>query len=239
MKKIVLFLAFSCFSAAAMAVADIQPSPDYFPPAELAFIAAVQKAQEAYVVAPNEFQRGALRPFRAPAICSALGGRLAAAQWTGRIVELSTNGDGKGVLAIEIAPHIVLRTWNNSFSDLMDHTLIEPGSRIYQAMMGLRKGQWVGFNASFFHAENDCVKEGSVSLGGSLESPDFIVRFFDVGTPQQYADARQVSGQTSPSSEQIYVPPPHQHYPVTPCGGTLATIGRDDIGAIEVCITPR
>ena len=47
--------------------------------------------------------------------------------WSGKIATLDANGEGKGVVSIEIAEDVHVATWNNAFSDDEDHTLIEAG----------------------------------------------------------------------------------------------------------------
>ncbi len=90
---------------------------------------------------------GAARPVRARAICAAVGGH-AAHGWTGSVSELSSTGDGKGVLRVDIGDGVTVGTWDNALSDLLDGTLIEPSSPVFQRAVALRVGQRVRFSGT-------------------------------------------------------------------------------------------
>ena len=69
-------------------------------------------------------QKGASRPNRAKSICVAIPDRRAT-QWVGNVSRVSSNSEGKGVLNIEIASGVQVKTWNNALSDSFDNTLID------------------------------------------------------------------------------------------------------------------
>jgi hypothetical protein len=146
------------------------------PPAEVALIDAVKGAIAQYQNGQTEMQKGASRPMRAQAICRALPGRRAQ-NWIGTISNIDTNGEGKGVLVIQIADGITVETWNNSLSDVMDHTLIEATSSVFTSALQLKQGQRVRFSGTFLPSETDCIEERSLSLRGSVTEPAFILRF--------------------------------------------------------------
>jgi peptidoglycan hydrolase-like protein with peptidoglycan-binding domain len=143
------------------------------------FIGAVDTARTAYRSGSNDLAKGAARPSRRQAICSALSS-LAVQNWVGTVESLSSNQDGLGVLSIKIGKDIYMKTWNNFISDADYDTLIDPSSRVFQTAMGLKKGDQVRFSGYLFPDEVDCVKESSVSLSGSMYSPEFILRFSDL-----------------------------------------------------------
>jgi hypothetical protein len=93
---------------------------------------------------------------------------------------ISSNGDGKGVFSVIIAPGVLVQTFNNDFSDMSDHTLIEPSSSLFQRASSLKVGQAVRFSGNFFQSPNDCIEETSLTLEGSVTEPTFIVRFSEV-----------------------------------------------------------
>ena len=103
--------------------------------------------------------------------------------WVGTIRTLSSNGDGKGVLSIAIGDKVEVKTWNNSFSDVFDNTLLDPASSIFQTLTALKTGQKVKFSGEFVTSAIDCVKESSLTMAGSMTEPEFILRFKDVQTP--------------------------------------------------------
>ncbi len=147
------------------------------PSEEKQFIRAVQRSRFEYDARQNDLAKGATRSERAKAICDAIspGGY---SNWFGLVKALSSNGDGKGVLEIEIAPGIVLKTWNNAVSDYADKTLLEPNTQAQQQAMALKSGKSIRFSGSLFSSSTDCVRESSVTLAGSMQSPEFISRFF-------------------------------------------------------------
>lgn len=148
-------------------------------PTERAFLRAVEAAQRQYATGGNDMQKGAARAQRADAICNLLRS-MTMTNWAGKITRLTTNGDGNGVIAIEIGKGIAVKTWNNSLSDIGDRTLIDPRSPLFATLSMLQVGQLVQFSGSFFPNSTDCVRESSMTLQGSLEEPEYIFRFGSV-----------------------------------------------------------
>lgn len=146
------------------------------PPAEAALIAAVQAARQQYRDAPNDMARGAARPMRARAICAALGS-LGAQGWTGTVKELTSNGDGKGVLMLSIGENVSVGTWDNALSDILDNSLIDPVSPVFAQAAVLRRGQRVRFSGRFAASDRDCVREMSMTMSGSVSEPEFVFVF--------------------------------------------------------------
>ncbi|WP_426610580.1 hypothetical protein [Bradyrhizobium sp. McL0616] len=100
--------------------------------------------------------------------------------WIGKLVRLTTNGDGKGVVVVEIAPGIVVKTFSTSLSDAGSDTLVEPDTKLYFALGEAVQGDYVKFSGSFFAKATDCFLEDSLTMNGSLSSPEFIMRFINV-----------------------------------------------------------
>lgn len=166
----------SVLTTPAMAV---QQPKDARPAEQRRFVEAVATHATLYVNAANDMAKGATRPARARALCAAMPS-LQVANWVGRIVTLSSNTDGLGVLGIEIAPNVLLKTWNNSFSDSADKTLLQPDSRVLQVVSGLSKGRPVRFSGTLFRGAPDCFHETSMTQGGSMTNPEFVFRFSDI-----------------------------------------------------------
>jgi hypothetical protein len=154
------------------------------PPAEQRrFVEIVVQAQQEFKRADNAMQKGGAKQRRESALCKLLPEREVTG-WTGKVTTIDANSDGKGVLGIEIAPNVLVKTWNNAFSDMMDKTLIDPSSEVFQAASALKKGQVVSFSGRFLPGtEGDCLREGSMTLGGKVTSPEFIFQFDGVGAP--------------------------------------------------------
>jgi uncharacterized protein len=142
-------------------------------------VAAVEKARQAYAAGANDMAKGAARPRRAKDICAAMPSP-AIEKWSGIVETLSSNGDGLGVLSIKIDGDVALKTWNNSLSDIGDHTLIDPNSNVFREATALKVGQKVIFSGTFIPNTTDCFHEGSLTVAGSLEKPEFIFRFSDI-----------------------------------------------------------
>ena len=143
------------------------------------FIAAITQARSQFTSAPNELAAGGIRNTRQQAICSALQGQSASG-WIGKVAYLSTNGDGKGVITLELAPGLQVSTWNNALSDYSDKTLIDPDTQFFKSLVAMKRGDPVRFSGSFFPSNLDCVGEQSVTLAGSMKNPVFTMRFSSI-----------------------------------------------------------
>lgn len=152
------------------------------PDLQTQFISVVNSATATFSAAGrDEFAQGATRPARRQAICAtALGREPVVQDWVGQVSTRSTNNEGKGVLRISIGPDVAVKTWNNALSDIGDRTLIEPGSPAFNVMGTLRNGDWVRFSGRFFPDQTDCVREPSMTIRGTMTSPEFIFRFDDI-----------------------------------------------------------
>lgn len=146
------------------------------PPQEQGFIDIVDASRRSYSVAANDMAKGSMRPARARSICGSMRG-TSVTDWVGTVTTLSSNSDGDGVLGIEIAKDITLKTWNNSFSDISDNTILHHSSTVYRQAQSMSVGQKVRFSGNFIKQETDCFKESSVTMHGSMTDPEFVFRF--------------------------------------------------------------
>jgi hypothetical protein len=167
--------------AAVTSPANARPSQtvNSIPDVEVRFIAAIENGRSVYKSGANDMAKGAARPLRAKELCGLLRSPTVS-NWVGRVSKLSTNGDGKGVLEVQIDKDIVIKTWNNAVSDVGDNTLIDPASPLFKKASSLTEGKQVVFSGTFRPSSTDCVKEGSLTMNGSLMEPEFIFRFSDV-----------------------------------------------------------
>jgi hypothetical protein len=163
-------------AASVKAKTDARAALLRIPQSQARFITATAQGRTQYDAAQNDFQRGAARPMRAKAICAALSSPQLDG-WVGTVTNLSTNGDGDGVLEVNIGEGTKLTTWNNSFSDIQARTLIKSDSSLYQRLSSLKEGGSVRVYATLFSEGPDCFKETSLTLGGSLKEPVFLARF--------------------------------------------------------------
>jgi Sel1 repeat len=147
---------------------------------ETLLIAAVERARAAYAAGANDMAKGGARPARAKEICAVLKNDNRIDHWVGNVETLSSNSDGLGVLSIQIAKGISIKTWNNAISDVVDKTLIDPDATVFKQAVALKIGQRVTFGGSFIPSPPDCIREGSLTLEGSLTKPEFIFRFSNI-----------------------------------------------------------
>ncbi|MEY8710451.1 hypothetical protein [Mangrovibacter phragmitis] len=172
MKLKTIIFSFGIFYSFAAAAQDL-------PQKEKTFIDIVSAAISQSDNAKNDMQRGGIKARRDDGVCSALKKR-AVSDWVGKVTTIDSNSDGKGVIEIEVADNITLKTWNNSLSDISDHTLIDPRSKLFEKASMLSVGDSVKFSGEFFRGAESCIEEASMSLRGGLEEPEFIFRFKDI-----------------------------------------------------------
>lgn len=170
----------------AMAAREAEAAAFYAPgETQLAFLAAVDAARAASKSATNDLAKGGVRRTRRDTLCGLIGGDRIKS-WSGRIYDLSTNGDGLGVLSINIGGDVYFKTWNNDLSDIGYDTLIDPSLAIFAKLSTLKKGDQVRFSGRLFRGRGpDCFNETSVTMSGSMSSPEFTMRFSEVRTYDQ------------------------------------------------------
>jgi hypothetical protein len=149
------------------------------PSDQVRFMSAIIEALSQFRSAPNELAAGGIRNTRQQAVCNAVGGQNASG-WIGKVSYLSTNGDGRGVITLELGPGLHVSTWNNAISDYSDKTLIDPDTQLFKSLAAMKKGDIVRFSGSFFPSNVDCLREQSLTLAGSMKSPVFTMRFASI-----------------------------------------------------------
>ena len=187
--------------------AKVVSQAEVLPADEQEFIRSVQSGHAAYSVAPNEMAKGGTRAERRAAICRSLSNGVLVSDWVGRIAELESNSDGKGVLEISIADSVAVKTYNNSFSDAGSDTLIDPTSPLFKRLSQMQKGNRVTFSGAFFASDIDCVQEASLTLEGSMTEPEFLFRFKTVEehVPQAAATPSGSSAPPTPVATSVTV----------------------------------
>jgi hypothetical protein len=140
------------------------------------FIRLVEQARDNADNADNAFRKRLALTNRNTAICKLLKTKRVQ-NWTGEVKTLDTNGDGLGVLEIEIADDIKVSTWNNALSDLADDTLIKKSSSVFEAMASLAEGDQVTFSGKLIRDTENCIGEQSITDDGSTQTPTFTMRF--------------------------------------------------------------
>lgn len=181
----------------AQGAADLTLAPN--PPAEDAFIKAVEDARATYVGGLNDLVRGVARPRRAEALCKVLP-KARVENWIGKIVVLGSSPGGKGVLAIEIAPKVTLATNRVDAADEKDKTLIDPRAPLFTSAAVLAVGDRVQFSGILLPGPEDCFKEIGKDLMISMSTPEFIMRFDALKKVVPPSANAVLSGQARPMS---------------------------------------
>ena len=151
-------------------------SQNALPKVQNQFITTVGKYSSSFSEAKNELQQSLLRDNRKTEISTTLSS-LRVKGWIGTISSLETNSEGKAILSLKISPDIRIKTWNNALSDINSYTLIEKSSSLYKTLLNLSQGQKVVFSGTFFPSKDDYVREGSLTISGSMTSPEYIFKF--------------------------------------------------------------
>jgi hypothetical protein len=156
-----------------------KPAPPTLPADQVQFLGIVQAAQADYRAAANDMAKGGVRADRRGKLCALLK-QPVVKDWVGTLDTQSSSNDGKGVLSVGIGKDVSLRTSNNSFSDTEVNTLIDPSSSVFKSAVALKRGDTVVVSGTFIGDKDDCIKESSLTLDGSLRQPAFFFRFSSI-----------------------------------------------------------
>lgn len=158
-----------------------QPAADV-PATQQAMTDAVAQARTEAESAETDLQRANVLNVRSDTMCTTVPGG-AVQDWIGTVKSVDANGEGKAVVVLEIEDDIEIATWNNAFSDLNDNTLIEQGTELYDAALGLAPGDAVQFSGTLksgSEANDACYYTSNLTEAMSIDSPDFIINFSDL-----------------------------------------------------------
>jgi len=153
------------------------------PEDQAAFCGLIDEAAQMYRSASNDLKKSAVRGQRKGALAEVLGrGRVTG--WVGHVSQLTTNGDGKAVLTVDLPCDAAVSTWNNALSDVMDETLIPQSSELFSVLADLDEGGWgkkgsaVRFTGQFVGGRGpDGYGEMSLTELGAMTDPSFVFRF--------------------------------------------------------------
>lgn len=165
--------------AASAAAAKLAAEDEFYAVGEQQskFLNAIETARISMAAATNDLAKGGIRRTRQEALCAIVDGKRIQ-NWSGIITTLTTNGDGLGVVSIEIGDRVTFGTFNNALSDIGSDTLIDPAAAIFSKLSALKEGDRVRFSGSLFRDRGpDCFLEKSITMAGSMTSPDFVMRF--------------------------------------------------------------
>ena len=137
----------------------------------------IEDGRREYDAANHDLQRDAALVDRDERICAVLGdGRVE--DWTGRVYEIDSSNDGKGIIGINIEPNTQVTTRGNTFST--DDTLIPPGP-LLDRVTELEEGQVVTFSGRFVPDDDGpCFTNPRITQSQSIDKPLMVFRFSDV-----------------------------------------------------------
>jgi peptidoglycan hydrolase-like protein with peptidoglycan-binding domain len=145
------------------------------------FLEMVAEFHLKYDAASNDFQKGVIFRQRSAALRPLLSQGMSVSNWTGKVYKLSSNGDGFGILEVTLSADTWLTTWNNSLSDMNDHTLIKPGSPVYETLGSLAEGDEVVFSGRLLAADDeDVLRTTDLMMDSKLNEPEFLFVFSKV-----------------------------------------------------------
>jgi len=139
------------------------------------FLEIIKTGVQAYKDAKTDLKSSAALRKRDRAACAVLSSNKAT-NWVGTIKDIGANREGKAYIQIELDSGIRVQTWNNSFSDLNDNTLIPEGSKVYNAIIDGDEGSKIIFSAQFLKDDNSCLKGSNLTEYFYATDPKFIVK---------------------------------------------------------------
>lgn len=155
-----------------------KPAPAPKQSTEDKFVAIVQKGIDDGNEASDDLKMGRVMKKRDKAVCNLHASKVR--NWTGTVHTLDSNGDGDGVLSIELSDDIRVGTWNNALSDIGDNTLIK-SDKLMDRLAEMEEGQEVTFSGTFIKGENGgCTNVKGLTKIGKLLDPEYVFKFSDV-----------------------------------------------------------
>tara|TARA_Y100000768_G_C23916823_1_gene652769 strand:+ start:276 stop:842 length:567 start_codon:yes stop_codon:yes gene_type:complete len=152
-----------------------------YPQDQKIFVETINKYRKAFDPSSNDLKKNKLFRNRNEDLCGPSFNPYNITGWVGKIIEISTNLDGKGILVVEIERDIRIETWNNAFSDIMSDTLIEIDSNVYDQLIDLKEGEAIQFNGSFF-SNDECVETQNLFMHKKIMKPSFTFKFTNLQT---------------------------------------------------------
>jgi hypothetical protein len=207
-------------AATSAAPTSESPMESFVPPLQKSFTSIVESFIPGYNSADTEIRKTNVRFERKAAIVRYFSGSgsLRFQGWVGEVHDLKTESDGKAALSVKLkGSETVIKTWNNSFSDSSSNTMISRGDGLYPSLMDIKNEDEVTVSGAFVveGGGQDYVKELSVTEAGSMTSPEFLVRFSQIGkgsartsspllnAPAQMQDSNPVADTNTPDSTPV------------------------------------
>lgn len=156
------------------------PALPAFPKKQGEFISIVEVARNEFRNAKNQIMKEEARSSRAANFRTRISG-FTVKNWKGVIASFDTTNDGDVTFSVKIKGSFAeFKTWNNSISDVGDRTIIPKGGKLYQSIRTLSKGDEVLFSGRILKNTTDYFKESSLTIAGSMTSPEFLFKFSSI-----------------------------------------------------------
>jgi hypothetical protein len=142
------------------------------PSKEKAFVKIVEKGIDQGDAADNDLKMGRAMKKRDKAVCSLHASTVH--NWVGTVTTLDSNGDGNGILSVQLQGDIAVGTWNNAFSDAGDNTLIK-SDKLMDRLADMDEGQTVKFSGTFIRSpDGGCTYPKGLTKIGKLLEPEYV-----------------------------------------------------------------
>jgi len=149
-----------------------------YPTAEAQFIDSIETAAGTFTSDSTDLQQSEAVRLRDIHLCKIT--KHKATNWVGEIHGIGANGDGYAYVEVEIAPTIVVQTWNNAFSDIGSDTLIKPTSSVFDKLVPMKEGQLIVFSGTFLRSDASCMSRANITDYFYGTDPHFILKFTKV-----------------------------------------------------------
>ena len=150
-----------------------------YPATEQTFVTTIQDTIATYDAAETDLQRSKVMRDRNKKLVADLGGRKVT-DWVGVIRDVGANGEGKAHVAIEVADGVLMKTWNNAFSDLTDETLIPDSSPMFDVLLNAKPGDRVVFSGTIATDRDATIRTSYLTEVFTVRTPEFIVKFSSI-----------------------------------------------------------
>jgi len=148
-----------------------QSEPIPYTDFQLSFMRVIKDYSQKYKAAENELQKSSLVTERHKAFNKLKGDPKKIKDWYGVIEKMGTNGEGKAYIVLNLSPNLItFSTWNNSFSDINDKTLIPQTSPVFKSLSKMKVGNVVKFSGRLKAPKN-------MTEAGKMQEPDFLFIF--------------------------------------------------------------
>lgn len=155
MKAPIVWIAAAAAALTAQAAPAATELSVKYPEFQRTFMVTIQDYADLYKAAPNELKKSALVTARHEAFRKLKGDPRAIKDWIGVIDSMGTTGDGRAYVTLNLHPRLLwVGTWNNSFSDIGDKTLIPQSSQVYKALADMKPGNVVKFSGRLKRPSN-------------------------------------------------------------------------------------